>query len=157
VAEPHQEFLYQGPNFILGVLVTQLSILLLYKRIFSLGAPWFRNTYYALLFLVLSVNVPFFFVSVFQCTPVRYAWDKSLDGRCMDARQLYLIHTVLILVLDLLIVGAPMPLVLGLHATTGTKGAVAAMLLLGGLFVMPGQRNPPHRLTSDCIACVSST
>lgn len=120
------------------MLLTQLSLLFLYKRIFSLGAAWFRMTYYALLFFVLSINVPIFFVTLFQCTPFRLAWDKSIEGRCINVRQLYLVHTVLILVLDLCIVAAPMPHVRRLHTTAGTKGAVAGMFLLGGLSVPGG-------------------
>lgn len=108
-------------------------MLFLYKRIFSLGAAWFRKTYYALLFLTLTFNVPIFFVTLFQCRPFRYAWDKSIDGRCVDVRRVYTVHTALILVLDIAIVFAPLPHVRKLHATVGTKSAVAGMFLLGGL------------------------
>lgn len=130
-----QEFLYQGPNFILGVFLTQLSMVLLYKRIFSLGAAWFRKTYYALLFFTVTFNVPIFFITLFQCTPFQYAWDKSINGHCIDVRRLYTVHTALILVLDIFIVAAPLPHVRNLHANAGTKGAVAGMFLLGGLSV----------------------
>ena len=110
-------------------------MILLYKRIFSLGAAWFRKTFYVLLFLTLSINVPIFFVTLFQCHPFRYAWDKSIDGHCIDVRRLYTVHTALILVLDLLIVVAPLPHVRNLHTNAATKSAVAGMILLGGLSV----------------------
>lgn len=112
-------------------------MLFLYKRIFSLGAMWFRITYFVLLFFTIMINVPIFFVTLFQCTPFRFAWDKTIEGRCIDVRRLYTVHTALILVLDLCIVGAPLPHVKSLHTSRGTKGAVAGMLLLGGLLVLP--------------------
>lgn len=142
-------FLYQGPNFILGVLLTQLSLLFLYRRIFSLSAVWFRRTYYALLFFVLGINVPLFFVTLFQCNPFRFAWDKSVAGHCINIRHLYLAHTVLILVLDLCIVAAPMPHVRRLHTTAGTKGAVAGMFLLGGLSVLRPEGDRPKNTVAD--------
>ena len=121
----------------MGVLLTQLSLLFLFKRLFSLGAAWFRVTYFVLLFFVVTINVPIFFITLFQCKPFRYAYDKSLDGRCIDIRQLYTIHTALILALDIGIAIAPLPHDKNLHTSVETKGAVAGMLLLGGLSVAP--------------------
>lgn len=130
----------------MGVLLTQLSLLFLYKRIFSLGATWFRITWYALLFLVVMVNMPLFVVVLFQCKPFRYAFDKTINGSCIDIRKLYTIHTCLILLLDIGIVFAPLPHVKKLHASTATKGAVAGMFLLGGLSVLPlGGRGNSHQ------------
>ena len=133
-------------------------MLFLYKRIFSLGATWFRTIYFVLLFFTVTINVPIFFVLLFQCKPFRFAWDKSIEGSCIDTRRLYTVHTCLILVLDLCIVCAPLPHVRSLHTSRGTKGAVAGMLLLGGLFVPPETPGIATTLANEyrTIASVSS-
>lgn len=116
-------------------MLTQFSILFLYKRVFTTRTPWFRYTLYALGVFSFAVNISIFFAAVFSCSPVSFAWDKTIDGHCYDARLLYLIHTALIFVLDVCIVAAPMPLVWKLQTSLGTKGAVAGMFMLGSLSV----------------------
>lgn len=117
-------------------MLTQLSILFLYERVFTTITPWFRYTLYALGFFTFAVNISSFFATVFSCAPVSYAWDKSIQGHCFEVRNVYLAQTILVFVLDVCIVAAPMPLVWNLHTTAGTKGAVAGMFLLGGLSVL---------------------
>lgn len=116
-------------------MLTQLSILFLYNRVFTTNTPWFKYTLYALGGFSLAIAISVFFAIVFSCSPVSFAWDKSINGHCYEVRGLYLVHTVLVFVLDVCIVAAPMPMVLNLHTTMGTKGAVAGMFLLGGLSV----------------------
>ena len=116
-------------------MLTQLSIVFLYRRVFTTNQTWFKNTLYVLGALSFCVNISIFFAVVFTCTPVNYAWDKTINGHCFDTRVVFLIHTVLTLVLDICIVAAPMPIVRALHTTSGTKGAVAGLFLLGGLSV----------------------
>ena len=82
------------------------------------------------------MNISVFFGILFACSPVRFAWDKSINGHCHDARVIFLAQTALIFVLDLCIVVAPIPLVWNLHTTAGTKGAVTGLFLLGGLSVL---------------------
>lgn len=120
----------------MGVMLTQLSILFLYKRVFTTNNAWFKYTLYTLGFFSFAVNISVFFGILFSCSPVRFAWDKSINRYCHEVRIVYLSHTALIFVLDICIVVAPMPLVWNLHATAGTKGAVAGLFLLGGLSVL---------------------
>lgn len=122
-------------------MLTQLSILFLYKRVFTTNTPWFKYTLYALGFFSFAINISIFFAIVFSCSPVRLAWDKTIDGHCFEVRLVYVIHTALIFVLDVCIVAAPMPLVWKLHTSTGTKGAVAGMFLLGSLSVFVPNSN----------------
>lgn len=118
------------------VMLTQLSILFLYARVFTTITTWFRYTLYALGFFSFAITMSSFFATVFSCVPVSYSWDKSIQGHCFEVRNVYLAQTILVFVLDVCIVAAPMPLVWNLHATAGTKGAVTGMFLLGGLSVL---------------------
>ncbi|KFY94189.1 hypothetical protein V500_03379 [Pseudogymnoascus sp. VKM F-4518 (FW-2643)] len=62
--------------------LTKASILLLYLRIF-IQRP-FRIMCYAMLGIILSYMVATFFSSVFQCTPIPRAWDKTIHGTCIS-------------------------------------------------------------------------
>ena len=124
------------------MLLTQLSILFLYRRVFTFNTIWFKKTLYVLGLLCFGFNISIAFAILFACTPVNLAWDKSLPGHCIEVRTVYLVHTVLILVLDICIVAAPMPLVWNLHTNSKTKGAVASMFMLGGLLVFACDQPP---------------
>lgn len=117
-------------------MLTQISILFLYNRVFTSNVAWFKYTLYTLGFFTIALNISIFFAIVFSCSPFRYAWEKSISGHCYEVRPLYLAHTVLMFVLDMSIVAAPMPMVWNLHTTPGTKWAVTGLFLLGGLSVL---------------------
>ena len=139
---------YIGPAFAFAVMLTQLSILFLYRRVFTMKKPWFRNTVYILLFFSVTTGLAFFFASLLSCTPFAYSWDKSLEGNCTDVRLVYIVALVANLVVDVAIVAAPIPLIWGLHMTSGTKWALSGMFLLGGLSVLLGPPPRPKTLTT---------
>lgn len=120
----------------MGVMLTQVSLLFLYKRVFTTHITWFRYSLYILGFLSFAVNISVFFAIILSCSPVSYGWDKTINGRCFEVRPVYVVHTVLIFVLDLSIVVAPMPIVWGLQTSAGIKWIVTGMFLLGGLSVL---------------------
>lgn len=110
-------------------------MLLLYKRVFTVNILWFKYSLYGLASVCIIVSIVFFCVILFSCAPIRGLWDKSLNAKCYELRNVYLAHTAVILAIDIAIVAVPMRLVLNLHANTATKGAVAGLFLLGSLSV----------------------
>lgn len=116
---------------------TQISVLLLWKRAFTLHYTWFRISLGVIAFLSLTSNVAAFTAIIFQCSPIKKAWlQDAVEGHCIDSRRLYIVHAVLSLLVDLSIVVIPLPLVWGLHSNRRTKMAVTGMILLGGLSVL---------------------
>lgn len=113
---------------------TQLSIIFLYKRVFTLRTKWFRNTLYVLGALAVLCEIPVFFAGIFYCTPVKYAWDKTIKGgHCIDVQRVYTTATMLNLVVDVAIVVAPIKLIWSLHMTPSARWGVISIFLLGGL------------------------
>lgn len=86
-------------------------MLLLYKRVFTVNTLWFRYCLYGLASTCIIVCIVFFCVIVFSCTPIRGLWDKSLNAKCYELRNVYIAHTALILTIDIAIVAVPMRLV----------------------------------------------
>lgn len=115
---------------------TQISVLLLYKRVFTLYRPWFRIALGVLTFLALTSNLSVLLVIIFGCSPIEKSWKGfAVEGHCVDLRNLYIAHAALSLVVDLSIVVAPIPLVWSLHTNRRTKVAVTGMVLLGSVSV----------------------
>ncbi|KGO53572.1 Histidine phosphatase superfamily, clade-1 [Penicillium expansum] len=85
---------------------TKMSILMLYLRIFI--QRWFRITCYVLLVIITSYMVGAFFASVFQCTPVARAWNKTIPGSCIDITTNWYANAGFSIATDVIILTLPM-------------------------------------------------
>ncbi|MCJ1264679.1 hypothetical protein MMC22_004553 [Lobaria immixta] len=129
----------------LAVMFTQLSIIFLYKRVFTLRTKWFRNTLYVLGALAVLCEIPVFFAGIFYCKPVKYAWDKTIKGgHCIDVQRVYTTATMLNLVVDVAIVVAPIKLIWSLHMTPSARWGVISIFLLGGFVCIINLIRFPH-------------
>lgn len=118
-------------------MITQISLLLLYRRVFTLYRIWFRNTLAVIAFLALTSNLSTALATVFGCSPLRKSWDTYVTGgHCINKLRLYIAHAALSLGVDAAIVIAPLPLVWRLNTDRRTKAIVSGMVLLGSLSVI---------------------
>ncbi|RYP40123.1 hypothetical protein DL768_010666 [Monosporascus sp. mg162] len=86
--------------------LTKSSILLLYLRIFV--QSWFRITCYVLLGTILTYMVAATASSIWQCSPVARAWDKSLPGTCIDITANWYANAGFSIATDVVILTLPM-------------------------------------------------
>ncbi|RYP72333.1 hypothetical protein DL771_004307 [Monosporascus sp. 5C6A] len=86
--------------------LTKSSILLLYLRIFV--QSWFRITCYVLLGTILTYMVAAIALSIWQCSPVARAWDKSLPGTCIDITANWYTNAGFSIATDVVILMLPM-------------------------------------------------
>ncbi|KAL4864475.1 hypothetical protein BDV12DRAFT_201085 [Aspergillus spectabilis] len=113
----------------------KLSILLFYLRIFDTFN--FRILTYIVGFLVLGHGIGVFFAAIFQCSPVQYAWDKTIaGGSCFDQQAFYRYVSPPNILTDLLILIMPLPFVWKLHTRLTQKLALTGVFLLGGLGIV---------------------
>ncbi|MCJ1428153.1 hypothetical protein MMC29_006061 [Sticta canariensis] len=125
--------LFEAPTFQIAVMLNQLSLLFLYRRIFTLMESWFRYTLYAIGIFCIGSGIALFFAGLFHCMPLNHGWNPNVPGHCrVDIQALYITATVLNLVGDISIVAAPMPLIWSLQMNLPTKVAVTVMFILGG-------------------------
>ncbi|KAE8323483.1 hypothetical protein BDV39DRAFT_217727 [Aspergillus sergii] len=119
-------------DFPFTVTPAKISILLFYIRIFS--TPKFRMIAYAVGFIVLGHGIGVFFAAIFQCSPVQYAWDKTIEGgSCFDQQAFYRYVSPPNILTDVLILVMPLPFVWKLHTRMTQKLALTGVFLLGGL------------------------
>ena len=112
----------------------KLSVIYLYRRIFTFRI--FRHITTAALAIVSAWGISFFFVIVFQCTPIASQWN-NLEIRnqknCVAQKPFYYANSITDLILDIFILALPLPMVARLQLPLKQKLAVGGMLLLGVL------------------------
>ena len=85
------------------------------------------------MFFVVCNGVGSIFIAVFQCTPIRYSWDKSIEGHCLDRQKNYAMVPVMSFFLDFIIMVMPVWPIWQTHLSAGRKYKLIAMFLIGGL------------------------
>ncbi|KAI1479226.1 hypothetical protein F4774DRAFT_425911 [Daldinia eschscholtzii] len=137
LAHTEQLYVYEKTKYVcellgtIGLWVIKLSVLLFYRRIFSVRA--FRIVNNIFIGLTVSWGIAFTFTVAFQCTPVSTLWDKfetDYGPYCIKIQPSSFALAISDLILDALILVIPMP-----HRQ---KIAVAGMLLLGLVVVAIG-------------------
>jgi len=108
------------------------AILLLYLRLFSVHR-WFQLTNYVLIITIWLWGISKLFIAIFQCKPIAFQWDKTIQGTCINQIDYYrwirlpnLIHDVVILVL-------PIPVIWRLRIAIHQKIALMSIFALGSL------------------------
>ncbi|KAJ1715002.1 hypothetical protein AFGD_004086 [Aspergillus flavus] len=108
----------------------KISILLLYRRIFSV-----RNFRIASLItggLVVSWCLAVFITVLLQCRPIALNWNKTLEGTCIDPKQFFFGNAISNLLIDVVILALPIPMVLQLQLRLSQKLTILGIFLLGG-------------------------
>ena len=73
-------------------------------------------------------------VGIFACHPIRYSWNKSLDGKCVSIIPWWFSYAALNISTDVIILALPMPLIKGLiQITKRQKMVLMGVFLLGAL------------------------
>ncbi|KAH8887168.1 integral membrane protein [Thozetella sp. PMI_491] len=109
--------------------LTKASILLLYLRIFL--QRWFRIACYVLLAIILAYMVSTLSSSIWQCSPVPRAWDKSIAGTCIDITTNWYANAGFSIASDIFILLLPMQPLYTSKLPARHKVALMAVFTLG--------------------------
>jgi hypothetical protein len=88
---------------------------------------------YIMLGIVLSYMVATFFSSVFQCTPIPRAWDKTISGTCISIPMNWYANAGFSIATDFIILVLPMPNIYRSHLPSNQKLALMLVFALGTL------------------------
>lgn len=71
--------------------------------------------------------------TLFQCTPIAFNWDWSIPGgRCLNPKMGFLLTGSLNLIIDIILVGMPVPIVWKMqHLSKAKKIGIMAMFSFG--------------------------
>ncbi|EME82506.1 uncharacterized protein MYCFIDRAFT_154994, partial [Pseudocercospora fijiensis CIRAD86] len=143
---PHQVdrfakmFFYGELFYIIGLSTVKISICLSYLRFFA--SPRFRKLVFVVILLNLLYMLGFTIPTIFQCTPVSYwwkEWDHARKGHCIAKTKRRLQGLVWTsagfnILLDMIVLGMPVPLVWKMELNTRKKILVIFMFTCG-LFI----------------------
>lgn len=110
--------------------LTKSSILLLYLRIFG-GLQWFRYICISQITLIALYCTASLIVTIFQCSPIQRAWNKEIDGTCINIAKFWYANGGFSIVTDVVILLLPMPLVYRLQISCVHKVALMLVFTLG--------------------------
>ena len=120
------QFLYKA-----NVGVTKTSILLLYLRIFV--QRWFRITTICIMSVVIAFTIASVMASIFQCSPIEFAFDKKIPGggKCINLTILWFFGAGFNILSDFVIIALPIPVIRSLKLPIRSKVALGGVLSLG--------------------------
>ncbi|KAH7170127.1 hypothetical protein EDB81DRAFT_153503 [Dactylonectria macrodidyma] len=115
--------------------LTKCSILLLYLRIFG-KIRWFKWLCWMLIVCVTMYCIASVTATIFQCNPVPRAFNKTIEGTCIDSGQFWYANAGFSIATDLIILFMPMALVYQLQIQRAQKAALVIVFALGGFVVV---------------------
>ncbi|KAJ5613662.1 hypothetical protein N7528_007316 [Penicillium herquei] len=110
----------------------KVSILIFLRRLDS-QSRLVKGLIWTSLVFVLGLFTAVLFVDIFQCLPIRYNWDTSIDGHCIQQGAFYVSTAALNLFTDLLVISIPIIITWRLQMPLRRKLAVCLILCLGGV------------------------
>ena len=122
----------------LSIALSKCAILLLYLRVFTTSNRAFTTCVYLMGSVVVATGIANTFAAVFQCSPVAYAWNKSLQGgHCIDEVAFARSMTLPNVVTGAIMLVVPLPLSWRLNLTLSARVALTATFLHGIMYVGP--------------------
>lgn len=119
--------------YVPALMTTKISILLLYRRIFT--TPKFQRALWLVGGFVLAFAITALFLQIFQCTPIEAIWYTNLKRHCVDISADYIAVGTINILTDVAILCLPMPQLWQLQMSRARKVQMMGMFLLGGLYV----------------------
>ncbi|KAI1144667.1 hypothetical protein F5Y05DRAFT_408055 [Hypoxylon sp. FL0543] len=115
--------------------LTKASILLLYLRLFG-NTKWLRWACRFMLTCVVMYCIASVTATIFQCTPITKAFDKSIEGTCISNGKFWYANAGFSIATDVIILTIPMPLVYALQIPRVQKAALMMVFALGVFVVI---------------------
>ena len=94
----------------------------------------FRIATQAMLLLVFSWTVSFFFANLFTCYPITPFIEAFYGNNCVDGLSMWYAMAITDIIIDFIILVMPIPMVLKLQLPLKQKLGVLGMFLLGALY-----------------------
>ncbi|KAJ8131972.1 hypothetical protein O1611_g1652 [Lasiodiplodia mahajangana] len=108
----------------IGVFLLRLTVSKMHHRII-----------YVVMLLTVASGIVFFFVTLFQCTPIPYFWDRDIaGGKCIDTKiiaALTYLYSAFSVICDFTFAILPMFLIYQLQIDRRTKVALIPILSIG--------------------------
>lgn len=124
----------QQISWVLSIGLIIIAILLFYLRIFP--NRWMRLTVYAIGTFMVAWTTSSLIVIICQCTPVKFFWDREIEGgHCINANAFYFAIGLISTIVMVSVLFLPLPIIWHLHVSMTKKLGLAFSFTLGVLWV----------------------
>lgn len=113
-----------------NAVLTKVSILLLYHRIFGVVRK-FHYALYVAGFLATGYWIACTILAFTGCHPLAKNWDKAVPGGCVNLIAFFRWNGICNLIIDFLILCLPLPMVWRLNIAVKQKITLSAIFMLG--------------------------
>lgn len=133
----------------LAINSTKISVIFLYRRIFTNILSFRRLTSGFMLFILLFAFTSIL-ATVFQCTPINRAIDHQIKGSCIDLMAFWHTNAIGNIATDLVILALPQRLIYQLQMPRRLKVGLYSIFGLGLMYdsLLPLARLPPLQYTT---------
>ena len=101
-------------------------------RVFTSRMRLFTAACYVVGFVIIATCIANTVVAIFSCSPVKYAWDKSIEGgKCIDQVAFARFMSIPNVITGAVMLVMPLPLVWNLNVAIAAKVALTATFLHG--------------------------
>lgn len=122
--------------YVTSLFLIKCSMLFLYRRVFGNINRAFSISVYTVGVFNICCWFIVFFIFACQCTPVAFAWDKTiLGGHCIAFNTLCVSTAAISIATDVVILLLPVPMIWSLQLSKLQKLAIIGVFSLGGLSV----------------------
>ncbi len=131
-------FYLQSISYFINVTLIKLCLLLFYLRIFP--SETVRRLLWGTLVFTVLYGVTFFFLAIFQCSPIRHFWlhwDGEHEGTCLNISAIAWANAAFGIVLDFWMLAIPLSQLRTLNLHWKKKVGVGLMFFVGTLYVAP--------------------
>ncbi|OTB02203.1 hypothetical protein M426DRAFT_13783 [Hypoxylon sp. CI-4A] len=142
ILDPEARAIFGKASYALEILawpavgITKISVLLMYKRIFT--SPGFRLIAWALVGLSIALTITFTFALIFSCMPIVSRWDYSISYTCVDEVALVTTALATDVATDFFVLLLPIHKIWQLQMPLSRKISIVCIFLLGGLVSIVG-------------------
>ena len=124
--------------YFINVTLIKLCLVLFYLRIFP--SQTVRQLLLGTLVFIVLYGIIFFFISIFQCSPISLFWNQwegGHEGKCLTLNAIGWANAIIGVILDFWMLAIPMAELRKLRLSWKRKIGVAMMFCLGTLYVVP--------------------
>ena len=116
----------------ISIALSKCAMLVLFIRVFTTRNRTFTIGVYLIGFIVVATSTVNTFVTIFQCSPVAYEWNKDIHGgKCIDGVAFARYMAIPNVITGAIMLIMPIPLVWRLNLSVSGKIALTATFLHG--------------------------
>ena len=128
---PYQLLMATSSMYIIAIATVKISVLLFYHRIFP--SPFFHIILRIVGGFIMCYSLVQILVFIFQCRPVRGAWDPFINAECVKANDLFIVMSAFNVLTGTTTLCLPIPLIWQLQVSKRSKIQLMSIFILGGL------------------------